>query len=233
MPGYDDYLGSENGGLLKDFEATKTVEALFEMSRFGKCQLNITVQLAHPEDYPNIPDGVVHPDWYDCGPGWEPGNGGASITHPDRTTFAGSVEINKLLNQMKVVDPEGKLLANGTPFDASFWKGIPAAHWAPVSWGWKAFTAGDGSAVPDGSKSKCMPVELLGQAGTNGKAPATFDITSLGATPEQLTVLQTAASASKNVGEFQAAIIQPLAGQPVLGAVMKQPGDVYASLLVS
>lgn len=237
---WDDYV-DERGGLLLKYRSA-SVSAHFDDGQFGP-QLTIEATLEHPEDYPRIANGVIL-NWFNLPNGWRingdkveavawTAKNGNEQEPP--TKFRNDSSIGRLVSQMKAVDPEGKTLANGSVYEAAYWNKTLSGlvQWDAVNTPKRVQNA-EGTWVEDpAGKDVSMPVELLSAAGSNGKAPASFDIQSLGADPTQLDILRAAATASKNVGEFQAAIIAPLAGQPVLGAVMKQPGDVYASLLVS
>lgn len=238
MPGWDDYV-DERGGLLLKYQS-KGVNAFFVDGNYGP-QLTIEATLTHPEDYPRISDGVIL-NWFNLPNGWRingdkveavawTAKNGNEQEPPSK--FRNDSPIGRLVSQMKAVDPEGKTLANGSVYEAAYWNKTLSGlvQWDAVNTPKRVQNA-EGTWVEDPSgKDVSMPVELLGQADSNGHKPE-FDIASLGATAAQLDVLRMAATSSKTLGEFQAAIIQPLAGQPVLGAVMKQPGEVYASLLV-
>lgn len=214
MPGYDDYV-DEGGGLLTSF-AGANEDAYFVDGKFGT-QLEIHVKLANPEDHPQISFGVVK-NFFGTGPGWKVVKNGAEIEHesgPDKK-FNSNTDMGRLMNQIKAIDPDGTLLANGKPTQAAFWKAIDA-QWGPISWGTNEFTNAAGEVVPAKTKTKPMPVELLGQASSNGHV-AEFNLESLGLTADIQSALTTAANQAKNHSEFtaKAAAVPGVVGTPVM-----------------
>lgn len=217
MP-WDDEVDERSGGLLMAYTG-KAVDAFFAAGQFGDVQLNIHVLLEHPEDHVNIPDGIVK-NWYSCGPGWEAIKNGAEVTHPDLTKFNGNTDMGKLVKQIQTIDPDGATLSNGTTKEASYWKAI-SARWEPFTRSWDAYKGRDGQDVAAGSKSKTMPVELLGQPSTNGHAPADFDLAALNMTPEITNALTEVARTAKSYSDFlpKAVSIAGLASTPAWAAI--------------
>lgn len=183
--------------------------AFFEEGKFST-QLTIEVRLDNPEDHPHIPDGVVK-NWFGTGKGWTVnGNGAVAYTGDPRkdgtvpTTFNGNTAAGRLCTQMRVVDPEAKTLANGTPLQADFWKALGHVRWGPVNVP-KREQQPDGSYkdVP-GGKDVSMPVELLDDAGT---AAAEFDPASLGLMDSDLAALTSLAHGASDSSAFISAVV--------------------------
>lgn len=218
MPGYDDYV-DEGGGLLMDF-AGPVADAYFVDGKYGT-QLEIHVALDHPEDHPNIAFGIVK-NFFGCGPGWSVIKNGAEVQHASGADkkFNGNTDMGRLMNQIKVADSDGSLLANGTPYQAAFWKAINA-QWGPIEWGTNEFTNDAGEVVPAKTKKKAMPVHLVGAASTNGQAPAGFDLASLQLSDEIMAGLSAAASASKSYSDFlpKAVSVPGLPSTPAWGQI--------------
>lgn len=203
---WEDEVDAKTGGLLDQYTGP-VVDAFFTDGQYG-CQLEIQVKINNPEDHPNIPDGVVK-NWFRCGPGWSAIKNGAEVTHETATKFNGNTEAGRLVAQMQAIDPSGATLSAGRTVEAKYWKAL-VAEWAPIQWTTRAFTAGDGTAVEAGTKAKVMPVKLLGQASTNGHAPADFDLAALGLSGDIINQLTEAARDAKGHSDFvpKAAAIQ-------------------------
>lgn len=222
--GWDDEVDERSGGLLMAYTG-KVTDAFFQDGEYG-CQLNLHILLDHPEDHPNIPDGIVK-NWYGTGPGWVAVQNGTAVESAEATKFNGNTECGRLVKQIQAIDPDGATLAAGTTKQAAFYKAL-SGDWGPVEWKTNAFTGRDGQPVEAKVKAKTMPTKL---ASTNGRAPAGFDIGSLGATPEQLTILQTAANSTGSAVKFQEALIPQLGSLGAVGGeAMKHAAEVYSVL---
>ena len=238
MPGYDDYV-DEGGGLLLAYPGT-TTDTFFMDGKFGP-QLTIDVLLDHPEDHPKIADGIIH-NWFNLPNGWRVTKNGAVVEAVGWTAKNGNVQeppskfrndssIGQLLKQIKNIDPDGALLANGTPYAAALGKGIGHARWGAGNIPKRAEVAGSWTDVP-GGKNISMPVELLGQASGNGQVSADFDLSSLGTDQATLDQLHTAANKASNYGEFVTGLIPTMAGTPVFAKIgdSTEGPKIYAAL---
>lgn len=230
MPSWDDYVDERQGGLLANYDGTPE-DVYFTEGQSG-VQLYLPVTIDNPEDYPNIPMGVCK-NWFNLGPNWTIVQNGAAVEHADLTKFNGNTEAGRLLKQVKVIDPEGNTLANGSPLTAAYWKGLGHTRWAPISWKYESFTGSDGSEVSAGTKSKVMPVEILGgKAATNGSAPADFDLSILNLDTQTIDALTRAANTADSFSKFLPAALGLGLDQSVFAVVSNpQTGpQVYAAL---
>lgn len=217
---WDDEVDARSGGLLLGYTGTVT-DAYFGEGSFGP-QLYVDVLLDHPEDHPQIKDGVIH-NWIGIGNGWEiVKNGsevkGVSVDGKDAPTkFNGNTLAGRIVKQIQAIDPDGATLANGTTRQASFWKGLGHAVWGSINIPrrvrqiqneggvWVDDKGGEWRDVPEG-KDVSMPVELLGTTASNGTG--SFDIAALAIPADTLGLLTSAAAASTSHGDFVSKAVQ-------------------------
>lgn len=224
MPTWDDYAEeSQGGGLLLAYE-NQGCDAYFAAHDNGGNKLVVEAVLAHPEDYPNIPNGTIN-NWFWLPKGWVPVRNGAAVEYQGegdvQTKFWASSPVGQLVTQMKKIDPDGASLVHGTPFEAKYWKtNLQHAKWGPVPVPHREKDE-SGTWKTKGTEDVSMPVELLGTAGTNGSAPADFDLASLQLSDEILVGLRGAAAASKSYSDFlpKAVSVPGLPSTPAWGQI--------------
>jgi hypothetical protein len=197
------------GGSGRTTDYTGTIVDWFAAENEYGTSLNIHTLLDHPEEFAWMPDGIAK-EFFNTGPGWKPENGGQTVVHPDKQKFNANTDAGRLFSQLKVV-PGAEEAFKGSPYEAASWKGLHF-RWGAIEWKTNSFTGKDGTLVEAKIKVKAMPVELLGQAGSNGHV-ADFDLSTLGADDATLATLHTLANTTDTYSKFQAGLIA-LPGMP-------------------
>lgn len=190
--------------------------------------VNVHTLLTNPEDFPWMADGIAK-EFFNAGPDWKPANGGQTLVHPTKSQPNANTDLGRLFSQMKLVDGAEQALSPSA-LDGANWKG-KKFRWAAVEWKTNAFTGRDGTEVAAKIKVKAMPVELLGAAASNGHK-ADFDLTSLGADADALTLLRSIRSGADSYTKFQSALIGASGqlGQPLFKAVSDAGEGAYRAL---